>query len=545
MRAICCVALGAASASWAWDVQAEHARRRPVSLCVKTTRRKLLIGAAAIAALPRLSTAAAEPQDEFYETVVKGKAASLAKKAPTSDADPLPSALKDLDYDHYRMINFRPDRAFWRDGGLFQVQLFHRGFQYDRKVTINLIENGNTTQLSYSPDLFDFRANTFNQDFPPTLGFSGFRLHFPINRPDHYDEVAVFQGASYYRLLARGLRFGASLRGLAINTADPHGEEFPYFTEFWLERPSRNAATMKVYGLLESKSATGAFRFLIAPRDRTTAQVKAEIYPRAKIKKLGIAPITSMYLHGKASPRRFADLRPEVHDSDGLLMRTGRDERIWRPLINPTALQISEFFDVAPNAFGLIQRERRFSAYEDLESGYENRPSIMIEPDGYWGNGAVELVEIPTDAEKNDNISAYWVPKQPVRVGWPLTFAYGVSIFASDRDDQPLARCVATFVGPVVAVDLAKDDGGSPRRFWLDFRTRASAVQPDDARLTAQVSASTGKVDDVHCESAGADAWRVAFRYSPDGTKAADIRAVLSTDGRPVSETWIYRWAPP
>jgi periplasmic glucans biosynthesis protein len=505
---------------------------------VRTTRRELILSALAAALLPRVPAAGAA--SGFFERVVQAKAAALAQQ-PAAREEPLPKALRDLDYDHFRMINFRPERAFWADHGLFRLQLFHRGFQYDRRVTINLVENGAVSEIGYSPDLFDFRANTFKADFDRALGFSGFRLHFPLNRPDYFDETAVFQGGSYFRLLGQGQRFGASARGLAIDTADPHGEEFPAFVEFWLERPAAEAASIAVYALLDSKSTTGAYRFLLAPRTRTAARIEAVLYPRADIKKLGLAPLTSMYLHGKAGSRAFADARPEVHDSDGLMLHTGHDEQLWRPLVNPRALAVSAFADAMPKGFGLVQRERQFQSYQDLEAAYERRPGLWVEPEGDWGEGAVELVEIPTDTEANDNISAYWVPKRQVGAGKPFAFAYRIVIPA---DAPPLParwRCAATRSGPLQPVEAAKDDRKAPRRFWIDFvrgERRSPSGTPE-----AEVTASAGKIGDVQCQALGPRSWRAVFTFTPEGGKDADLRAVLAVDGQPVSETWTYRWA--
>jgi glucans biosynthesis protein len=486
---------------------------------------------------PSAPAAAAE---SFFERIVKPKAAQLAQQ-PMSRDDPLPQPLKELDYDHFRMINFRPDRALWRDHGLFQVQFFHRGFQYDRKVTINTIENGTLAEVAYAPELFDFRANRFKPDFDGSLGFSGFRLHFPLNRPDYFDEAAVFQGGSYFRLLGPGQRFGASARGLAIDTADPHGEEFPAFVEFWLERPAAKAASMTVLALLDSKSATGAYRFQLAPRARTPARIEAVLYPRADVKKLGMAPLTSMYLHGKAGPRYFADPRPEIHDSDGLALHTGGDEWLWRPVVNPRALQVSAFADAAPKGFGLFQRERAFREYQDLEAQYERRPSLWVEPEGDWSEGAVELVEIPTDTEANDNVSAYWVPKQGVKAGRPFAFAYRIAVAGDAPQEPPPWRCVATRSGPLQPVEAAKDDRRSPRRFWVDYDAppqEAAATAPE-----AQVTASAGTIGEVQCQPAGPRTWRVVFTFNPDAGKDADIRAFLARQGRRLSETWTYRWA--
>jgi periplasmic glucans biosynthesis protein len=50
------------------------------------------------------------------------------------------------------------------------------------------------------------------------------------------------------------------------------------------------------------------------------------------------------------------------------------------------------------------------ATYEDLDDNYDKRPSAWIEPQGDWGKGTVDLVEIPTADETNDNIVAFWSP---------------------------------------------------------------------------------------------------------------------------------------
>ena len=117
-----------------------------------------------------------------------------------------------------------------------------------------------------------------------------------------------------------------------------------------------------------------------------------------------MAPMTSMFLYGEDRPRPFDDYRPEVHDSDGLLMQTGGGEWLWRPLFNPHALRVSSFSDEHPRGFGLTQRDRDFSHYQDEDAHYQRRPSYWVAPLADWGKGSVQLVEIPTDEEIHDNI---------------------------------------------------------------------------------------------------------------------------------------------
>ena len=287
-----------------------------------------------------------------------------------------------------------------------------------------MVSGGQPAPVPYQPGMFDYGANNFGDKLPDDLGFAGFRIHYPLNRPDYFDELAVYLGASYFRILGRNQIYGASARGLAVDTAATSGEDFPRFREFWIEEPGADATRLTIYALLDSRSATGAYRFVLTPGTDTQAEVTASVYPRRDIGKLGMAPLTSMFFFGENRGRGFDDFRPEVHDSDGLQMETGQGEWIWRPLLNPKDLRVSSFTDENPRRFGLIQRDRDFLHYQDLESSYHRRPSYWVEPVGDWGKGRVELVEIPTDEEINDNIVAYWVPERAVRGGEGLDFSY-------------------------------------------------------------------------------------------------------------------------
>ncbi len=214
-----------------------------------------------------------------------------------------------------------------------------------------------------------------------------------------------------------------SARGIAIDTALPSPEEFPRFTEFFVER---DGSAVNVYAVLDGPSITGAYRIHCRKEGIVTTEVDARLFARTDIKRLGIAPLTSMFWYSELNRAGAPDWRPEVHDSDGLALWTGSGERLWRPLNNPNRVMTSSFSDRAPKGFGLLQRDRSFSDYEDDGVFYERRPSVWVEPMGDWGDGAVQLVEIPTDAEIHDNIVAYWVPAQPVRGGDTLAYRYRV-----------------------------------------------------------------------------------------------------------------------
>jgi len=474
-----------------------------------------------------------DPGANFTNLVVRQLARELAHKAFQEPDTKLPSELKDLTYDQYRSIRFLPDHVWWRGARLpFQIQFFHRGFYYRTRVDIFEVDQGQARPIPYSPDMFSFgKVNPPAAD--SNLGFAGFRLHYPINRPDYYDEVAVFLGASYFRAVGKRQGYGLSARGLAINTADPKGEEFPLFKSFWIERPQTNANSIVVHALLDSKSTTGAYRFTIRPGPATVFDVESVLYPRVDIPNVGIAPATSMFLFDANDRVGVDDYRPAVHDSDGLAIHNGRDEHLWRPLANPTDLQISSFADTDPRGFGLMQRQRDFHSYEDLESHYEKRPSLWTEPIGDWGEGEVRLIEIPSKEEIHDNIVAFWLPKTALTAGGEHNFTYRLHWAMARPQPLPLAQFLHTRVG-------AGSNGS--RLFVLELLgDKLKDASPENVR--GVVSAGNGQISHVitqpNSETGG---WRMSFELSPQQERLVELRAQLFQNDDALSEVWLYRW---
>ncbi len=478
--------------------------------------------------------AAAEPP--FGLEQLRERARALAAQPFVEPDDRLPAALRELDAARYHALRFRPERALWRGETLFEVQLLHRGHHFARRVPVHLIEDAAPRTPAFDPALFDYAHSGLEAPPEGDLGFAGFRLHYPLHRPDYADDLMVFLGASYFRVLGRNQHYGISARGLAIDTALPGGEEFPFFRAFWLEKPAPGATRMTLFALLDSPSVTGAYRFAVAPGAATAVEVTATLYPRREIAKLGIAPLTSMFLFGETRSRRFDDHRPEVHDSDGLLLHGASGEWIWRPLTNPAALQVSAYLDENLRGFGLLQRDRAFASYQDLDMEYHRRPSLWVEPSRDWGPGQVELVEIPSDSEVNDNVVAYWVPRRAAVPGEALDFAYRLHCHLDHPLRPPGGRVEATRLG-----DAPGSEG--ERLFVVDFAggelAGLAAAQP----VGAGVTASAGRIDSVavrkNPETGG---WRLSFLYRPETARAADLRAYLRLRGDALTETWSFLW---
>jgi glucans biosynthesis protein len=502
-----------------------------------------LLGVAHAASAPVTRQGAAPAQ--FSPATVDDLAKALAKKPYEANHAAAPEALRKLDYKAYNEIKFNPERAFFIDSGSpFRAQLYHLGYLYNRGVAVNLVTNATAFGVPYSPELFTFGSVQIDR-LPPETGYGGLRLHYPLNTPDVYDEMISFLGASNFRALGRGQSYGLHARGLSIDTALPSGEEFPYFREIWVETPRADATAILVHALLDSPSVTGAYHFKITPGAETVVDISALIFARKDVKKLGLAPMASMFFYGENQNRTTIDYRPEVHSSDGLLIHNGADEWLWRPLRNPEALAVSDFVDNNVRGFGLMQRDRNFDHYQDLQTFSQNRPSYWVEPLGDWGMGMVELVEIPTPDESNENILAYWVPKQELKAGMSRTFSYRLhAVQAIGGDDtHPGGRVVATYQKKLSPPDVPEDQKNT-RRFMVDFSGGDLGYYLKTPNLVeAAVTASAGEILSHHAEPhPGIGGFRAVFDIRPKENAVADLRVYLRARGQALTETWLFPW---
>lgn len=479
---------------------------------------------------------------------VRKLARTLAHRPYRPPKEMRSGTLAALSYDGYREIRFRAEKALWRNDDLgFELQLFPSGYLYTTPVEIYVVDGGRTRRVRPDPSLFDFGGLDLDASEAARIGFSGFRIHAPLNRRDHYDEFLVFQGASYFRGVGKGQFYGLSARALALETASPGSEEFPDFRSFWIEKPEA-PQSITVHALLDSPSVTGAYTFVIRPGRETVVDTEAVLYPRRTLTNVGLAPLTSMFLKNPHDPGGPLDFRPSIHDSDGLAVWNGRDERLWRPLLSPSTFQASYFGDRDPKGFGLIQRERRFEDYQDLEARYERRPSAWVEPGEGWGAGSVELVEIPTDTEYADNIVAAWRPAAALAAYRAFEYTYRLAW----RDDVPalsLMRVHKTRIGIGSTPDTV--------RFVLDFvRDRAQAVAKVAGNNAVIADAPLLPIPEVDLTaSAGTLAHtvvrpnphlpgiRVTFELDPHDETQIELRLVLHAAGERASETWLYRWS--
>lgn len=484
--------------------------------------------------------------DGFNKEQLVEIAKKLSQKAYEKPVDNLPEELKNLDYDQHRDIRFVRENGPWYNKKLpFEVQFFHLGSMFQISVPINEIVNGKVQPIKYSSEFFNYGKNKLDTDALKNVGYAGFRLHYPLNTRQYYDELISFLGASYFRALAVGQKYGISARGLAIDTAVQTGEEFPIFKEFWLKRPKRYDQSIEVYALLDSPSVTGAYVFVITPGMNTTIKVDATLFPRKDINKLGVAPLTSMYLFGENSKNKFDDHRPEVHDSDGLLVWNGSGEWLWRPLDNSKYLRISSFSDNNPKGFGLMQRDRNPEHYMDFEAMYEQRPSVWVEPLEAWGKGVVQLVEIPSVQEIHDNIVAYWVPDEKIKAGKEYHYSYMLHWVNRLPVDNGLAKIEATYTGIGGVSGMLENE---KRKFVIDFqnikiKNLKQAIEQGDVK--ANISVSEGDVKGHHLMYNPLTGGALLYMdFKPNG-KTSEIRMNLEDkNGKRLSEIWSYQWLP-
>ena len=500
--------------------------RSPASIA-----RRLVVAAVALIAMPAAWA--------FGFDDVAARAASLAAKAYQAPVNNMPAALRDLDYDAYRDIRFRPEKALWRAEKLpFELMFFHQGRTVPEPVRINVVEPAGNREVAFDPNLFDYGKNKFEPQSLRGLGFNGFRVHYAINKPGYKDEVLVFQGASYFRAVGKGQSYGLSARGLAVDTAAAEGEEFPRFVEFWIERPRAGSTSLTIYGLLDSRRVAGAYRFVLTPGVETIMQVTARLFAREKIAKIGLAPLTSMYTFGENQPGKD-DYRPEVHDSDGLSIEGSDGEWIWRPLVNPRRLLVTSFGLTSPRGFGLMQRDRLPASYEDPEAQYEKRPSAWIEPVGPWGVGRVELVQIPTPDETNDNIVAFWVPQAAPQPGKAFDFAYRIHWQSVGTAPAGKGWTVQTRRGRGF---VAKRTDGEIN-YVVDFDGPAlrSLVSANDVEPVIWVDANAEVRERNLFKNPTTGAWRMTVRFKRnDAAKPVELRAYLKQQKTILTETWSY-----
>ncbi|MEX2643130.1 MAG: glucan biosynthesis protein D [Acetobacterales bacterium] len=479
-----------------------------------------------------------------FDRLVEG-ARRLSEQPYQARPVPAPEVVEQIDYEALHKIRFDPDNALFADGpGLYPATFFHLGKFFRKPVRMYAVQEGEARELRYSADYFEMPDDSPARRMPDNAGFAGFRLQETRRRDDWqtHDWIA-FLGASYFRAIGALEQYGLSARGIALDVATPGGEEFPDFTDFYIEPGGDDGGPAQVYAMLDGPSVAGAYRFTLHRGEGVVTEVENRLFMRRGVTRFGIAPLSSMMWYAEYNRPFLVDWRPEVHDSGGLELWTGAGERIYRPLNNPPRVMASSFLDNNPRGFGFMQRDREFTHYLDGVR-YERRPSVWIEPIGDWGPGSVQLVEIPTDDEIHDNVTCFWVPEAETRAGDNFHFHYRLHWQADNPYPAPrLARTVATRIGRGGQAGRPRPDGVT--KFVVEFEGEALDALGEDAEPQANIAAGRGEVSYVYVERMpGMKRWRAHFDVQAKGTEPVELRLFVSEGTEPLSETWLFQHFP-
>jgi glucans biosynthesis protein len=450
-------------------------------------------------------------------------------------------ALSALTYDDMVALRYRTAKSPWLEDGKFYLQFFHLGYFNTHEVKINLVDGNTIENFIYDKSMFEWPEKFYGNPgiIPDQLGFAGLRVHAPMHPGAMPEEFLLFLGASYFRSRGDGEWYGQSARAVAIDTVLKK-EEFPSFTEFWVERPKKKDNFIRIHALIDSESLTGAMTLDATPGDASVMHVQMTLHIRKDIQRLGLAPLTSMFEHGEMSHDIHGDFRPEVHDTDGLLIETANRERIWRPLSNPGSLLDNAFELDSPRGFGLFQRDRVWDHYQDIGARYPNRTNLWVEPEGAWGQGHIALIQIPTNNEYMDNVVAFWTPAKPAQAGDTLHYAYRMTWHGHPQQKPDLWMVRDTRIG---RGDIF--NGQQATRFVIDFEPSGTPCKAASTQPTPHIQlSSTSSIVEKHIDCRPDGGWRAAFNVVTPKQGAQDFSLLLLDNEKPVSETWSYTFQP-
>lgn len=467
---------------------------------------------------------------------VSAEARELASEPYEQPTAYLPDRFRDMGYDEFRKIRFRPDRAIWLPEQLpFQLQLFHRGYLFEQPVSISEYTETHLQEIPYVADFFNFSDLSVERLPRRNSGYAGWRLHSTLNTQLYYDEVIAFLGASYFRAVGKGQKYGLSARGILIPNDTQAPEEFPAFTQFWIRKPGSDSRTLTAMALLNGPSLTGAYSFRITPGDPTLVDVKAILYPRRDLGRIGLGSLTSMFYFGENTHPKPDDFRPEVHDSDGLSLEYNTGEVHWRPLNIGPIERASSFPGIGLHAFGLYQRDRNFQHYLDTESHYNERPSARVVLGTGFESGEVMLREIPPDKDFFDNIVAAYIPDSPFKAGKAYQFSYTLQ-WGTFSPSEGLAHVILTRHGR----DIHDPD---KEVFLVEFQL-PDGIRPPELSAEITASANGRLVKDFMDVDEASRRVRIRLQVVPESGGPIHLSATLKSGAKIVSETWLYRWNP-
>ncbi len=476
----------------------------------------------------------------FTQNLVADEARDRAAKPFRSSGADLPDLFSKLEFDQFQDIKRKPETLIWADENTgFAIEPLHRGSIFSSEMLLHVVDNGAETRLTYRREDYDFGKLK-----PPaetsSLGFSGFRV-FRTDGKGNREEVAVFQGACFYKAIAEHQMPGITARALALRVGDPRGEEVPRLVSAWIEKPTRAKNALVIYALLDSPSLSGAFRFTLRPGDATIVDTECTLFTRVAIDHFGLGAMQATYLFGPMDRRRSEDIRPGVYEVSGLQMLSGRKEWIWRPISNRDTLQVSAFVDENPAGFGLLQRDREFFRFLDDEQFWHQRPSVWIEPIGEWGKGTVTLAEIPADSQLNQNIVAYFRPREPLAAGSETNFAYRQFWCWTPPERPKFAVTTTSRLGRAYGASA----NSRRRRVLVEFTGDIFGEDKPQDEIRPRVACYSGTITSVRTTLiTERKTMRVQFEFDPGQSNQSELRLDLAVRDTPVTETWLYRWTP-
>ena len=468
------------------------------------------------------------------------EAARLAAQSYAPGFTPPTDYAKGLSYDALQRIRVKGEHwIFNQPSSALKIEPRLAGSYNSKGIQLSVLKNGVAQPVPFKAEFLEFPKDVPNPGDEKLSGYSGFRVIGPARTDGKSPEHFTFGGGTYFRCYPEGLHYGLSARGLILHREGK--EEFPLFERFTFEEPKAQSSSMVWHALMNSPSATGAFRFVSSPGDPYEIKVEAEIFLRAGLSwndlEVGLAGFSSMYWFGPASMDRSSDFRGRVHDSEALAVVTTSGERFWRVLGNPRQVRRSSLPVDRLRGFGLIQRERSFAAYQDENARYESRTSAWVEPLAGLDSGRVHLLELPTRTEFEDNIAAYFVPEtlpssgQPIRVGYRILWCSDVPIL-----DSKLAPIVQTRAGRqpdksgviLLAVDFSKAGLTGKEQPKIEL---PPGLEQKFAHLKPLPDGKTIRL------------YFGVLQKDPKENISAEIRAQLVNQDKPASETWVYPWS--
>ncbi len=427
---------------------------------------------------------------------IKAYAKSLADNNYISPSDEDVELFEDFDIEEWQSIQHKEEKFLWKDENLpFALEFFAPGYLHQDSIEISIIEDEQSKKLQADRSLFSASSEDIIDDLPKEFNIGGFRIHYSsqnnMQNIAQYSGIASFIGATFFRGTGKNAQSGVYARGVTINTALQEGEEFPHFTHIWIVKPKKNDSKLTFYALMDSPSMTGVFTFILETGTSTIINVENTFYPRAGKElpqKIGIAPLASMFFASSQNEVLTEEELDEernihnAHNSDGLLYLDSSNNYVWRSLENPRRLSITSINNNNPSGFGLFQRNIDENSFHNKQFSYHKSSSLWIEPLSNWGNGYLELIEIPTRNDKHNNIALFWVPYTfgEQAISDEVSYSYKLYWITAGASPHLLAKVVS-------AKEIHADENDRLCTFTIDFKGEALNALPENTGLASVI----------------------------------------------------------